>query len=96
MNIQIIEEFLKNQPVDSVEIRDSVKKLLTEYLNIKRAILTGSENKYRYSGVIPNLTHQEAVCACGETVIFRNEGKLSWDTIRSVLTLVQDTAKNQQ
>lgn len=96
MEIKLIEEFLQNRPVDPVQIRSAVQKILKENQSLKRALLTGAENKHRYSGQITEKLHDEVVCACGETVIFKQERKLPWDTIKSVLSLVQNTSKQQK
>lgn len=93
MNRDIIEEFLQCRPVDEVSIRSEVQRLRDENQALKNAILTGSENKSRYSGQVTEYIFSEAVCACGETVIFDRVHKVPWTTISSVLKLVQKTSE---
>lgn len=94
MEDQLIKDFLQNRPVDPVKIRSAINDLITENQKLKNAILTGSENKRRYSGQITETIHDEAVCACGHNLIFHHDRILPWSTIRDVLSLVQKTAKS--
>ena len=86
-------EFLQCRPVDDVTIRREVQRLLDENQRMKSALLTGSENKRRYSGHVHETLFSDAVCACGETVNFSRQRKVPWSVIEQVLQRAQKLSK---
>lgn len=88
-----IYEFLQCRPVDDVTIRREVQRLVDENQRLKNALLTGSENKRRYSGHVEEILFSDAMCACGETVNFSRKRKVPWSVIEQVLKRAQHLAK---
>lgn len=92
MEDKVLREFLQHRPVDEVQIRAAVQRLMEENEALKIATMPNNANKVRYAGKIEEHIFLEAVCECGEVIHFNEKRKVPWNIIREVLSLVQKRA----
>lgn len=93
MENKIIREFLQHRPVDEVEIRAAVQKMLEQLEALQIATTPNYQNKVLYAGKIEEYLFRDAVCECGEVIHFNEKRKVPWNVIQDVLSMVQKRAQ---